>query len=75
MYGSNGGKDYVRSQNTNGSDSNGLPDIEVEKGYTYYITLSGSKLFCYCADIALILVSIMLDLQTKLLVKVKCCSN
>ena len=24
MYGSNGGKNYVRSQNINGSDSNGL---------------------------------------------------
>lgn len=121
-YGSNGGKDYVRSNNTNGSASNGIVttanksycdftpttdgtltvyvgnasskvgyvsrtstdsqkseavgsfvpggsdnydttgfkvtqgttwatvDIEVESGYTYYITLSGSKMFCYGAD-------------------------
>ncbi|MDO4300935.1 MAG: pectinesterase family protein [Clostridia bacterium] len=120
-YGSNGGKDYVRSNNTNGSASNGIVvtsnksycdftpnadgtltvyvgnagskqgyvsrtdangkseavgtfvpggsdsydstgfkvtqgttwatlDIEVEAGYTYYITLSGSKMFCYGAE-------------------------
>lgn len=120
-YGSNGGKDYVRSNNTNGSASNGIVvtnnksycdftpkadgtltvyvgnastkqgyvsrtdengkseaigsfipggsdsydsdgfkviqgttwatiEIEVEMGYTYYITLSGSKMFCYGAE-------------------------
>ena len=121
IYGSNGGKDYVRSNNTNGSASNGIVvtnnksycdfipkadgtltvyvgnastkqgyvsrtdkngtseaigtfvpggsesydsagfkvtqgttwatiDVEVETGYTYYITLSGSKMFCYGAE-------------------------
>ncbi len=120
-YGSSGGKDYVRSNNTNGSASNGVVvtnqksycdftpkadgtltvfvgnapsktgyisrtkngvneaissfvpggddnydvegvvkvtkastwaaiEIEVEKDYTYYITLSGSKMFCYGAE-------------------------
>lgn len=120
-YGSSGGKDYVRSNNTNGSASNGIVvtnnksycdfipsndgtltvyvgnasskqgyvsrsdkngvseavgtfvpggsdnynsagfevvqgstwatvNIEVEKGYTYYITLVGSKMFCYGAE-------------------------
>lgn len=120
-YGSNGGKDYVRSNNTNGSAKNGIVvtesksycdftakndgtltvyvgnasskvgyisktkegkseavgsfvpggsddydisgvlkvtqattwttvELEVEKGYTYYMTLSGSKMFCYGAD-------------------------
>lgn len=120
-YGSSGGKDYVRSNNTNGSASNGIVvtdnksycdfipkadgtltvyvgnassktgyvsrtseegvqeaigsyvpggsdnydttgfkvtqgatwatlEIEVEKGYTYYVNLSGSKMFCYGAE-------------------------
>ena len=120
-YGANGGKDYVRSNNTNGSASNGIVvtesksycdftpvsdgtltvyvgnastktgyvsktdangtstavgsyvpggsdnydtdgfkvtqgktwatlEIEVEKGYTYYVNLSGSKMFCYGAE-------------------------
>ncbi len=122
IYGSNGGKDYVRSNNTNGSASNGIVvtngksycdftptdegtltvyvgnastktgyvsrtstssgtseaiatfvpggsdnydttdfkvtqgttwatlDIEVDAGYTYYVTLAGSKMFCYGAE-------------------------